>query len=411
MIKEFYQKGWTITAIAEETGFDRKTIKKYIEQSELPNYQKRKTRHTKRKKLLADYEDYILQRLKEGTTNCVVLLEEIRSMGYQGQMTILRDFVRLYRQKPNKQSSIRYETPPGLQAQMDWAELGERLVDGRSQKLYVFVMVLGFSRMKYMEVTTTMNLEQLMKCHMNAFSYFNGIPKQILYDNMKTVVIKHSPAEIRFNRTFEEFLAYYGVVPKACKPARPQTKGKVESAVGYLKKNFMQRKLPSTLSQMNESLQMWLDQTANKKPNQTTKESPLKRFEAEQDHLLNWNQRPMFPIHKWTEVIVGPKGAINYEGKLYSVPIRFNGRKVKVKQLLDHHIDVFDGLDCIASHPLITGKATSLAQIDHYQDKEKKEMDVTTNGLATRHNPLPEPEVEQRSLQVYEEQSKAGETR
>ena len=116
MIKELYQKGWTITAIAEETGFDRKTIKKYIEQSELPNYQKRKTRHTKRKKLLADYEEYILQRLKEGTTNCVVLLEEIRTMGYQGQMTILRDFVRLYRHKPNKQSSIRYETPLGLQA-------------------------------------------------------------------------------------------------------------------------------------------------------------------------------------------------------------------------------------------------------------------------------------------------------
>ena len=91
MIKEFYQKGWTITAIAEETGFDRKTIKKYIEQSELPNYQKRITRHTKRKKLLADYKEYVLQRLKEGTTNCVVLLEEIRSMGYQGQMTILRD--------------------------------------------------------------------------------------------------------------------------------------------------------------------------------------------------------------------------------------------------------------------------------------------------------------------------------
>jgi transposase len=87
-----------------------------------------------------------------------------------------------------------------------------------------------------------MNLEQLMKCHMNAFAYFNGVPKQILYDNMKTVVIKHSSTQIRFNRKFEEFLAYYGVVPKACKPPRPQTKGEVESAVGYLKKNFMQRR-------------------------------------------------------------------------------------------------------------------------------------------------------------------------
>lgn len=298
MIKELYQKGWTITAISEETGFDRKTIRKYIDQSELPNYSKRKTKGSKKRKL-EKFESYILQRLKEGTTNCVVLLEEIQSMGYEGQMTMLREFVRKYRQKPNKQSSIRYETPPGLQAQMDWAELGEYNIDGKVQKLYVFVMVLGFSRMKYMEITTSMNLEQLMKCHMNAFSYFNGVPKQILYDNMKTVVIKHSPKEIRFNIRFEEFLAYYGIVPKACKPARPQTKGKVESAVGYLRKNFLQRKLEPSLVKMNDSLLVWLDKVANKKPNQTTKESPLKRFDHEQEHLLNWNQRPLFPIDKW----------------------------------------------------------------------------------------------------------------
>ncbi|WP_133058626.1 IS21 family transposase, partial [Halalkalibacter urbisdiaboli] len=186
MIKELYQKGWTISAIAEETGFDRKTVRKYINQSELPQYKTRKQKKVDKKRKLEDYEDYILSRLKEGTTNCVVLLEEIQAMGYKGQMTILRDFVRVYRQKPNKQGSVRYETPPGLQAQMDWGELGEHFVDGKLQKLYVFVIVLGFSRMKYMEITTTMNLEQLMKCHMNAFAYFNGVPKQILYDNMKT---------------------------------------------------------------------------------------------------------------------------------------------------------------------------------------------------------------------------------
>jgi transposase len=115
----------------------------------------------------------LLKRLKEGTTNCVVLLEEIQGMGYDGQMTILREFISPFREKPNKQSSIRFETPPGKQAQMDWGELGEHEIDGKKQKLYVFVIVLGYSRMKYMEITTTMNMEQLMKCHMNAFSYFN----------------------------------------------------------------------------------------------------------------------------------------------------------------------------------------------------------------------------------------------
>jgi transposase len=406
MIRELHQKGWTQTAISEETGFDRKTIRKYINQNQLP---KRKGDKKSKGSKLDDYKEYLLKRLKEGTTNCVVLLEEIQGMGYDGQMTILREFISPFREKPNKQSSIRFETPPGKQAQMDWGELGEHEIDGKKQKLYVFVIVLGYSRMKYMEITTTMNMEQLMKCHMNAFSYFNGVPSQILYDNMKTVVIKHSPTEIRFNRKFEEFLAYYGIVPKACKPARPQSKGKVESAVGYVKKNFMQRKLEPSLVKMNESLIEWLDKIANKKPNQTTKESPFERFEVEQEKLLNWNQRPLFPMSRWTTTRVDKQGYISYENKLYSVPYRFKGAEVKIKETLEHHIEVYYELDCIATHPMINGNTKSIAQLKHYKENKKEETKVTPKGLATGHNPLSGPKVEQRSLLVYEEQSKVGE--
>lgn len=175
-------------------------------------------------------------------------------MGYQGKSTILRDFVRPHRQNPKKQATLRFETPPGKQAQMDWGYIGKIKVNEKEQDVYAFVMVLGYSRMKYVEFTTSMDLEILMKWHMNAFAYFNGVPEQILYDNMKTVVIKHTPVEIRFNRRFEDFLSYYGIVPKACKPYRPQTKGKVENVVGYLKKNFMQRKHTFTLESLNDDV-------------------------------------------------------------------------------------------------------------------------------------------------------------
>jgi transposase len=405
MIRELHQRGWTQSAIADETGFDRKTIRKYLKQDELP---KRKNNQQANKKgKLDDYKEYLLKRLREGTTNCVVLFEEIQGMGYDGKMTILRDFIRPYRQKPKKQTSIRFETPPGKQAQMDWGELGEYTMDGKKQKLYAFVMVLGYSRMKYMEITTTMNMEQLMKCHMNAFSYFNGVPEQILYDNMKTVVTKHTPAEIRFNQKFEEFLAYYGIVPKACKPRRPQTKGKVESAVGYLKKNFMQRKLPASLNEMNEHLQNWLDQVANKKCNQTTLESPFQRFETEQEKLMKWNIRPLFPIHRWMTVTVDSNSCVTYENRKYSVPYRYKGLEVRIKETLHHHIEIYYELECIATHPILSGETTSLTNLEHYQ--EKKEENVTTKGLATRHIPISGPQVEQRSLQVYEEQLEEGE--
>lgn len=142
-------------------------------------------------------------------------------------------------------------------------------------------MVLSYSRMKYVEFTTDMKLETLMKCHMNAFAYFNGLPEQILYDNMKTVVTKHSPVEIRFNRTFEDFLAYYGIVPKACKPNRPQTKGKVVRTVQYVKNNFFQRRHEPNLYALNEDIRKWLDGVANQKKNQTTNEPPVHRLNHE----------------------------------------------------------------------------------------------------------------------------------
>ncbi|TWD92202.1 hypothetical protein FB550_12014 [Neobacillus bataviensis] len=160
---------------------------------------------------------------------------------------------------------------------------------------------------------------------------------------------------------------------------------------------------------MNESLLEWLDKIANKKPNQTTKEAPFDRFEVEQEKLLNWNQRPLFPMNRWTTTTVDQQGFISYENKLYSVPYRYKGSEVKIKETLEHHIEIYYELDCIATHPMIKGITKSIAQLKHYKENKKEETKVTTKGLATGHNPLSGPNVEQRSLLVYEEQSKVGE--
>lgn len=109
MIRELHQKGWSLTAIAKETGFDRKTIRKYINAEQLPRSSKR----TKRTSKLNPYKPYLLQRIQEGTTNCVVLLEEIRAQGFDGKSTILKDFVQPHREQPKKQATRRFETPPG----------------------------------------------------------------------------------------------------------------------------------------------------------------------------------------------------------------------------------------------------------------------------------------------------------
>jgi transposase len=173
MIRELFQEGWTKTAIAEATGFNHKTVSKYLKDNQFPRH---KVNKQKKESKLDPYKTYILGRLKEGTINCVVLLEEIQAMGYEGPLTILRDFVRPLRQQPKKQAILRLETPPGKQAQMGLAYVGKYLVNDTLQDVYGFILISGYSRMKYIEFTTNMNLETLMKYHMNAFSYFNRIP-------------------------------------------------------------------------------------------------------------------------------------------------------------------------------------------------------------------------------------------
>lgn len=396
MIRDLYAKGWSIKAISQETGFDPKTIRKYVKSDELP---KRNSKQEEKKSKLDPFKEYIRQRLREGTTNCTVLFEEIEKLGYQGKMTILREYVRPFRVNPKKQATVPYETPPGKQAQMDCANVGKFNVDQKMKEIYAFTMVLSYSRMKYVEFTDSMDLETLMKCHMNAFAYFNGVPEQILYDNMKTAVIKHSPVELRFNRKFEEFLAYYGISPKACKPYRPQTKGKIENVVGYLKKNFLQRKQDGTLNGLNQAVRVWLDQTANRKVHQTTRESPQVRFHHEQTYLAQSNQKPLYPIHHWELRLVSKDCFISYQGNRYSVPYRYVGQELKIKETLDHHLEIYDTHEQIAVHPLMSGQARDHIHLEHY-----KGLKTTPVGLAT-HSRLQSSkvEVEQRSLHLYDQ--------
>lgn len=400
MIRDLKQKGWTISAISQETGFDRKTIRKYLKDNSAPQTQKRKQRKSK----LDPYKPYLLQRIKEGTTNCVVLLEEIQTQGYEGKSTILREFVKPYRAAPKKQATVRYETAPGRQAQVDWAEeIGEFYVDGRKRSLYAFLIILSYSRKRYIEFTTDMTQETLMKCHMNAFAYFQGIPQQLLYDNMRTVVTKHSVKQIRFNKRFEDFLAYYGVVPKACKPYRAQTKGKIEKAVDYLKSNFLQRRLPDTLEELNHEVLKWLDNVVHQKPNQTTQQSPDERFSEERTLLLPWNPKPLYQVKQWELREVSKDCLISYRQNRYSVPYRYAGQRVKIHETNETMLEIYDEYERIAVHPLAEGRHQLTMSPEHYQGLvgTKKEQETNPHGLATPDSPTPTSNVESRSLAVY----------
>ncbi len=185
---------------------------------------------------------------------------EIREKGYPGSYTTVKRLCRELCRDRRIQAVYRYETDPGKQSQVDFGEFGHIDMDGKRRKLYAFSMILGYSRMCYVEFTTDTSTENVIRMHLNAFSFYGGFTDTILYDNMKQIVIdrKIKASESRFNPKFMDFAEYYGIVIRLCYPYRPETKGKIESTIKYLRYNFWTGKTFDSLSDINVQCREWL---------------------------------------------------------------------------------------------------------------------------------------------------------
>lgn len=220
----------TIADIARATRYSEKTIRKYARwpEGQPIRYKKRPKRPTK----LDPYKAHLQKRMADGVFNCVALLREIQSLGYTGDYTQLKAYVAPFRQQFRVQAARRFETPPGEQAQVDWGYLGTFRLDGKWRKVWVFLMVLGYSRFQFAECVTDTTLETLLWLHQKAFGALGGVPRNIVYDNMKTVTLgRDDSGRPRWQPDFLRFALHYGFTPRLTAPYKPRSKGKVEAAV------------------------------------------------------------------------------------------------------------------------------------------------------------------------------------
>ena len=186
MMRRLREEGLSKSDIGRQTGYDRKTVRKYLLTGELKSYKERDTGPS----ILDPFKEHIATRLAEyPQLSSTRLWEEIQEKGYLGGYTTVKSFVREIKLTHRVIAEYRFETKPGIQAQGDWSELDRIEVDGHVQKLYCFTMVLGYSRMRYVEITLDTKTETFIQCHINAFAYFGGVTKEILYDNTKNVVL------------------------------------------------------------------------------------------------------------------------------------------------------------------------------------------------------------------------------
>ena len=230
MIREKSQGGKSAYAIGKELGISKNTARKYIEHEESSPPE------TDCFSKLDAYKPQLHELMSQGIFNCVALLERLQAAGYNGRITILKAYVHPYRPAKALPAVWRYETPAGKQAQMDWGICHCMDSSGTLHKVPAFVMILGKSRVKYTEFTSRCDLSSMEQYIVNAFSYFGGILET---DNMKTVVTGREAGKPIWNTRFANFTAELGFVPKVCRIRSPQTKGKVERLVRYVKDNFL----------------------------------------------------------------------------------------------------------------------------------------------------------------------------
>ena len=288
-IRVLRRQGKSIREIARMLELSRNTVRRYLRSERVPHYQ-REARAGK----LDSYKQYLAERVKAAAPDWIpatVLLRELKALGYAGGYSILKEYLATLRPATKPDPLVRFETEPGRQMQCDFGVIRK----GRD-RLSVFIATLGWSRASYVEFVLDERLETLLGCHERAFCFFGGVPYEVLYDNMRTVVTErdhYGPGLHRYNKTFLDFAHHHGFLPRLCRPYRAKTKGKVERFIGYLRRSFYVP-LASQLSPeglavdrdtANARVGTWLREVANARVHATTGEVPAVRLEQERERL------------------------------------------------------------------------------------------------------------------------------
>jgi transposase len=291
--------------------------------------------------------------------------ELVRQQGYPGSYQTVKRYVQGVKEKRDRIAYLRFETLPGQQAQVDFADFQIALANGEVKSLYVFVMVLGYSRHMYIEFVERCTMTVFLDCHQNAFRFFGGVPSEILYDNMRNVVVRRHVGKTQFNRSFLEFCAHFGFKPLACPPYSPWYKGKVERPIDYIRERFWRGYAYSHLEQSNRDILCWNDAVAKVRVHGTTKERVGERFERERTHLGALPMRPYDTSEKVARKVYRDC-QICFAGNRYVVPHSLVGRVVLLK-IKNGLLRVYDDDTLCAEYLIPEGKGQVMAHPRFYE--------------------------------------------
>jgi transposase len=281
--------------------------------------------------LLEPFKPYIVDRLTElPELSGKRLFEELRGRGYAGSVCILRRYVMQVRHPRARKAYLRIEVDPGEQAQVDWGSFGHFRIGQSQRPVSAFVMVLSWSRAMYVDFSLDQQMETFLRMHNRAFQFFGGIPKKILYDNLKSVVLHHVGSTVQFNPRFLQLAGHYLFETVAAPVRYPEAKGKVENSIKFVRQSFFYGRSFSSLADLREQSAQWRDQTANVRLHGTTRERPSDRLLIERKKLRALPERA-FDCDIVLPCIVSKECRVRLDTNTYSVPHQYVGRTVNVR--------------------------------------------------------------------------------
>ncbi|MFH2010017.1 MAG: IS21 family transposase [bacterium] len=372
-----HRAGWSARKLAQALGISRNTVRKILEQvreqREAGHDLVAKKPRVPRASQLDEYVPQIQSLLEEyPDIKGQRVFEELRDAGYPGGITIMRERLRQLRPRPRRKPTVRFETDPGQQGQMDWSPYKLKLRCGRLLQVLCFSYVLGFSRRQYIDFVERRDFHTLIRRHRAAFEYFDGVPEHCLYDSEKTVVLRWEANQPIYNPSFLQFATHYECRPIACQRRRPQTKGKVEAPFQFVEGNLLNGRTFVDLEDLRRTARWWLANRSDPHKHDTTQRPPLELFLAEEAPAL----QPL-PLHPYDTSEVGYRvcsmdGFIEWMTNRYSVSYEHVGEIMTVKATEDEIVVYSPEIRKVAVHERRPDSAHETRELPEHRAHTRK---------------------------------------
>ncbi|MBN1608781.1 MAG: IS21 family transposase [Polyangiaceae bacterium] len=359
-------EGWSARAIARHLGISRNTVRHLLGRGKANRRQRPSADRGPRESMLAPYDAAIRKLLDEAPEiKAPAVVERLRPLGYKGGITIVRDLLRRIRPRTPREPFLTLDFHPGAAMQVDWADFGFA-IPGCARRVSALVMALCYSRYLYLEFTLSQAFGTLVRAMDRGLRFFGGVTTVDIFDNMKTVVLKHGPPTV-FN---QRFLAYsrargFGVV--ACRPKRGNEKGRVERPIGFVRERFWPGRRFTDLLDLNRQAATWRDDIANNREHEVTNKVPALVFSHEERAVL----KPLMDVYFETDDIdsytVTKRFRVHFDRNDYSVPPRLVGQTVVIRAN-DELVAVYLGPKQVALHRRSFGIGEDIEHTAHRKE-------------------------------------------